>query len=54
MPAAVFMGWVYDRTQSYTYALIPLVIAYGLAGLILWRLPHPERPARLAVVPGQA
>ena len=49
MPAAVFTGWIYDQTQSYTYALIPLTISYCLAGLILWWLPHPERPARLAV-----
>jgi MFS family permease len=49
MPAAVFTGWVYDQTQSYTYALIPFVVSYGLAGLILWRLPQPERPATFAV-----
>jgi nitrate/nitrite transporter NarK len=49
MPAAVFTGWVYDQTQSYTYALIPFIISYCLAGLILWRLPLPERPARFAV-----
>jgi MFS family permease len=45
MPAAVLTGWVYDQTQSYTYALLPLALSYGLAGLILWRLPQPERPA---------
>ena len=49
MPAAVFTGWIYDQTQSYTYALIPFIISYCLAGLILWRLPLPERPARFAV-----
>jgi len=49
MPAAVFMGWVYDRTQSYTYALIPLVVAYAVSGLILWRLPLPEPPTRFRV-----
>jgi len=50
MPAAVFMGWMYDQTQSYTYALIPLVVSYAVSGLILWWLPHPERrPARLKV-----
>jgi MFS family permease len=53
MPAAVFMGWVYDQTQSYTYALIPLVVSYALSGLILWRLPLPERPARSRVSAGQ-
>jgi MFS family permease len=54
MPAAVFTGWVYDQTQSYTYALLPLVASYGLAGLILWRLPRPERPAAFAVSPSPA
>jgi MFS family permease len=49
IPGAVFTGWVYDRTESYTYALLPFVVAYGLAGLILCRLPAPERPARPAV-----
>ena len=45
IPGAVVTGWIYDQTQSYTYALIPFVISYAVAGLILWRLPHPERPA---------
>lgn len=52
IPGAVFTGWVYDQTQSYTYALIPFITSYSVAGLILWRLPHPtprtprEVPAR--------
>jgi len=46
MPAAVFMGWIYDQTQSYAYALFPLVASYILSGVILWWLPRPERPAR--------
>ena len=54
MPAAVFTGWIYDQTQSYTYALIPFIASYCLAGLILWRLPHPERPAAFAVPPRPA
>jgi hypothetical protein len=48
----MFYGWrivVYDRTESYTYALLPFIVAYGLAVLILCRLPAPERPARPAV-----
>jgi MFS family permease len=49
MPAAVFTGWIYDQTQSYTYALIPFMISYCVAGLILWKLPYPERPTRLTV-----
>lgn len=49
MPAAVFTGWIYDRTESYTYALIPFVVCYAVAGLILWGLRQPER--RLGPVP---
>jgi MFS family permease len=52
IPGAVFTGWIYDRTQSYAYALIPFIVAYVVAGLILWRLPLPERPRRLAVATG--
>ena len=41
MPAAVFTGWVYDQTQSYTYALIVFIVCYGLSGLVLWLIPRP-------------
>jgi MFS family permease len=44
MPAAVFTGWVYDRTQSYTAALIPFIILYGVGALILWHTAPPHRP----------
>jgi MFS family permease len=54
MPGAVFTGWIYDQTQSYTYALIPFIVAYGLAGLILWRLPHPTRLTGLEIPARQA
>ena len=42
MPAAVFTGWIYDQTQSYTYALVPFIVLYGLAALVLWQVSHPE------------
>ena len=45
MPAAVYTGWVYDQTQSYTQALIAFVICYGAAALVLWLIPQPLRPA---------
>ena len=48
----MFYGWrivICDRTESYTCALLPFVVAYGLAGLILCRLPAPEGSARPAV-----
>jgi nitrate/nitrite transporter NarK len=41
MPAAVFTGWVYDQTQSYTAALVPFMLLYGLAALVLWRAVPP-------------
>jgi MFS family permease len=49
MPAAVLTGWIYDQTESYMYALIAFIICYGVAGLILWRLPHPQRPEGLEI-----
>jgi MFS family permease len=45
MPAAVYTGWIYDRTQSYTQALVAFVICYGAAAIVLWLMPHPSRPA---------
>ena len=53
MPGAVFTGWVYDQTQSYTYALLPFIASYALAGLIVWRLPRPEK-ATLGIGAGRA
>jgi nitrate/nitrite transporter NarK len=43
MPAAVFTGWVYDQTQSYTAALFPFMILYGLAALVLWQAAPPTQ-----------
>jgi len=42
MPAAVFTGWIYDQTQSYTAALIPFVLLYWLAALALWKASPPQ------------
>jgi MFS family permease len=50
MPAAVFTGWMFDRTQSYLYALLPFIVIYGVAGLLLWHAPHPARPGRRETV----
>ena len=49
MPAAVLTGFIYDRTESYTSALIVFVVSYWASGLILWWLPDPERSAPLGV-----
>jgi MFS family permease len=46
MPAAVFTGWIYDRTQSYTYALLPFIALWGLAALVLWQASRPEMTKR--------
>jgi nitrate/nitrite transporter NarK len=54
MPAAVFTGWVFDQTQSYTYALLPFIVIYAVAGLVLWQAPRPRRPQALEVAAGQA
>jgi MFS family permease len=54
MPAAVYTGWVYDRTQSYTQALIAFVICYGAAAIVLWLVPEPTRPAPVAVAASRA
>jgi nitrate/nitrite transporter NarK len=54
MPAAVFTGWIYDQTQSYTYALLPFIVIYGLAGVVLWQAPRPKRPQKRGVAAGQA
>jgi MFS family permease len=54
MPAAVFTGWVYDRTQSYTYALIPFIAFYGLGAVVLWQASRPKRSESLEVATSQA
>jgi MFS family permease len=54
MPAAVYTGWVYDRTQSYTQALIAFVICYGAAAIVLGLVPDPTRPAPVAVAASRA
>ena len=53
MPGAVFTGWIYDQTQSYTYALIPFAASYGLAALVLWCLPRPRPLARFGLAGGE-
>jgi nitrate/nitrite transporter NarK len=54
MPAAVFTGWIYDQTQSYTYVMIPFIVIYALAGLMLWQARRPRRPQRVEVPAGHA
>jgi MFS family permease len=47
MPAAVLTGWIYDRTESYTIALVAFIAAYVASGLILWGLAAPAASGRM-------
>lgn len=51
MPAAVLTGWSYDRTQSYIYVLIPFIVIYILAAVVLMRASRPRRPKPVALTP---
>jgi MFS family permease len=54
MPAAVFTGWIFDQTQSYSHALAPFIVIYAIAGLVMWQVPRPKRPKSLEIPDGQA
>jgi cyanate permease len=41
LPAPVVAGWLYDTTQSYTIALIPVATAYLISFLLFWTLRRP-------------
>ena len=49
MPAAVFTGWVYDRTHSYSAVLIPFIVLYGLAALVLLKASPPKNSGQWSV-----
>jgi nitrate/nitrite transporter NarK len=51
MPAAVVTGWVYDRTQSYAYVLVPFIVIYLLAALVLLQASQPRRSKPVALAP---
>ncbi len=52
IPAPVFTGWVFDQTQSYTFAIFPFIGAYLLSALLFWLTPRPRPPLRtLRVMP---
>jgi sugar phosphate permease len=46
MSTPVWMGWIFDRTGSYYWSLLPLAILYGLSACVYWTLPRPTRPYR--------
>jgi len=47
MSTPVWMGWIFDRTGSYFWALIPLIALYGISAFFYWILPKPNIPSRL-------
>ena len=47
MSTPVWMGVIFDHTDSFKCALIPLVIIYCLAAVFYWLIPNPRTPARV-------
>ena len=47
MGTPVFAGLVFDSTESYFWALVPVTILYAMAGVFFWVLPKPKIPLRL-------
>ena len=43
----MWMGYIYDQTQSFYWALFPLVVLYLAAAVGYWFLPYPKLPQRL-------
>ena len=48
MSTPVWMGLIFDRTESYFWAVVPLAAMYGLSAAFYWMLPRPRLPARLS------
>jgi nitrate/nitrite transporter NarK len=42
LPAPVLAGWVYDTTQSYQLALVPVAASYAIAFGLFWALQRPQ------------
>jgi len=53
MSTPVWMGVIFDRTDSFFWALIPLVIIYCLAAIFYWIIPDPRTPARVLAYQAQ-
>jgi len=53
MSTPVWMGVIFDRTDSFFWALIPLVIIYCLAAIFYWIIPVPRTPARVRAYQAQ-
>lgn len=47
LPAPVVAGWIFDTTQSYQLALLPIAAAYFVSFLLFWSLRRPHKAAEL-------
>ena len=47
MSTPVWMGVIFDATESFFWALVPLVTIYCLAAIFYWIIPNPRTPARV-------
>jgi cyanate permease len=47
MSTPVWMGVIFDHTESFKWALIPLVVIYGLSAVFYLLIPNPRTPARV-------
>ena len=47
MSTPAWMGVIFDHTESFKWALIPLAIIYCLAAIFYWLIPNPRTPARV-------
>ena len=47
MSTPVWMGLIFERTGSFQWALVPLIIIYGFSAIFYWVIPTPKTPARV-------
>ena len=52
MSTPVWMGFIFDHTGSYYWALLPLAIIYALAAVGYWLIPRPKPPVRVLAAQG--
>ena len=52
MSTPVWMGFIYDSTGSYYWALLPLAVIYSLAAVGYWVIPRPRPPERVLAAQG--
>ena len=52
MSTPVWMGFIYQTTNSYYWALVPLAAIYALAAVSYWIVPKPRPPERVLAAQG--